>query len=621
MITKKIGSLYTLSKSKKVLRQMLRLYRQKKNGLDLIGKERIQSLLTGLQTAIFQKNAQIAGRMAHQLEDTSRRLMPKTTWDKLRDFVGAIGFALLVAIAIRQMLFEFYTIPSGSMRPTLKEGDFLVVSKSDFGINTPLRSGHFYFDPTLVMRGSVVIFGGENMDMPDDDTMHFYVFPGKKQYIKRLVGKPGDTLYFYGGEIFGVNGRGRELNELQDPDHFSIEHIPYIRFEGKVESSAPSTQGIYPSVVLYQMNQPVTKLSVNRLGQVSGEMIPQKGQPLLKQFSDLWGFGNYAMTRLLTKEQAEKLHPGATQDLEPATLYLEINHHPSLSSAHLLRDEQGRIRPGLGYSTSLFPLAQEHLDELMHHITTCRFEVKNGHAFRNGYSNPTDSFAPELPGVPDGTYEIQDGVVSKVLWGGVVKHLPSNHPLYHSSLVQTLYNLGFEWHTYFEPSLHAPLPSRYAYFRSGDLCLVGAPIVKKGDPRLTLFLKREYQKQSISTSVKPYLPFDDAGPPFTEEGTLDIDFVKKHGLTIPDKMYLVMGDNHAMSADSRQFGFVPQDNLRGGASFLFWPAGSRWGALPQAIASHLTLPNLLLWTLTLSITFASYLYIQRKFSRPLTFDK
>ena len=612
----KIKSIRSLHKSKKTLRHILKLYRQKEGALDVGGKEQIQNLLSGLQAAILQKNAPHARQMAQELEKRSHHLMPRSSWDKTRDFVVSIGFALFVALIIRQMWFEPYTIPSGSMRPTLKEGDYLVVSKTDYGINTPFRSGHFYFDPTLVERGSIVVFTGENMDMPNDDTMYFYIIPGKKQYVKRLIAKPGDTLYFYGGQIYGINRRGRELIELRDESYFkNLEHIPFIRFEGKAESTPNDL-----STILYQMNQPVAKLNVNAIGTVKGEMIPPKGHSPLAQYSDLWGFKNFAMTRLLTPEQAKLLSKDFSPS-SPGILYLEIHHHPSLQNAPVIHDELGRMRPGLGHSTSLLPLSQEHLDALMSHMTTCRFEIKNERAYRVGSSDSNEMYAPELPGVPDGVYEFQDGIASRVFWSGITKQLPSGHPLLSRdpSHVQLLYNLGFEWHTYFKPSAYAPLPSRYAYFRNGDLYLMGGPVVKKADPLLTLFFQREYQKQSMSTSVRPYLPFDDAGPPLTKEGKIDIEFVKKYGLAIPDKMYLALGDNHAMSGDSRLFGFVPQDNLRGGVSFLFWPPGERWSRLPQAITLHLTLSNVVVWTLALAIFLASYVYMRRKYFRPFRF--
>ena len=177
---KKISDYYTLKKCKRIFRHAYRLYRRKACHLDAAQKEKIQSLLTSLQHAILQKEAGIASGIAHQLEETSRKWMPKSLWDKTRDFISAIAFALVIAIIIRSMWFEPYTIPSGSMRPTFKEEDFIVASKTDYGINIPLRVSHFYFDPALVERGSVVILTSENMDVADSDTVYFYLVSRQK---------------------------------------------------------------------------------------------------------------------------------------------------------------------------------------------------------------------------------------------------------------------------------------------------------------------------------------------------------------------------------------------------------------------------------------------------------
>jgi signal peptidase I len=613
---KKIGAWRSLNKSKKKFKRYYRLYRRKEKGL--ADKESVQQLLLALQSAILAKDAAAASTAALHLEEGAARLMPRSWFDKALDSTISLGVALLVAIAVRQMWFEFYSIPTGSMRPTLKEGDYLVVSKSDYGINTPLRSGHFYFDPDLVERGSVVIFNGENMDMPDDDTMYFYIIPGKKQYIKRLIGKPGDTLYFYGGEIYGVNARGQELNELRDPKYFKeIEHIPFIRFDGKVETPNPATRGIYRDALVYQMGEPLAKLTVNQMGIVGGEILKKS----IKQYGDFWGFKNYGMSRILNEAQVKELHPKI--ELETGLLYLEIHHHPSLQGAKIIRDEMGRFRPSLGNSVSLLPLKMEHLAQVLAHMTTSRFEVKEGTVYRFGSGYEGAEFRPQLPGVPDGTYEFQNGIAHKILPTGIALELSSDHPLlaHNPAQIQSLYNFGFEWSNYYTPGDGAPLPSRYAYFRSGDLYLMGGPIMKKGDPLLTLFRKREYEAQSLSTSIKPYIPFDDAGPPLKDDGSLDVEFIKKFGVTVPDKMYLVMGDNHAMSADSRMFGFVPEPNLRGGASFIFWPAGPRWGRIPQSLSAHLTFPNLTVWSLAFLFSTTTYLFIRRKYYTTFTFNR
>jgi signal peptidase I len=347
-IGQKISALYTLGKTKKILKKSSSLYRQKKKTLDASNQERIQSLLFMLKTAIVQKKSESAKQTAKQLEEATLRLMPRSIGDKLRGFIGSVGTALLLVILIRQMWFEPYSIPTGSMRPTLKEGDYLLVSKTDYGINTPLRSGHFYFDPKLVKRGSIFVFSGENMDMPDDHTMHFYIIPGKKQYVKRLIGKPGDTLYFYGGEIYGIDAGGKRLKELQNPTYFKhLEHIPFIQFEGKVKVSNQEPQGLFSTATFYQMNEPIAKLQVNPIGSVSGEMIPSKTGFTPKHYSDLWGMKNYGMSRLLTQDEAEEIHPSSTAGLEPGLLYLEISHHPSLQLGHLVRDDKGRVRPAL----------------------------------------------------------------------------------------------------------------------------------------------------------------------------------------------------------------------------------------------------------------------------------
>lgn len=625
VVARKISAYYTLKKCKHILRHVYRLYQKKKHLLEPAQKEKLQSLLLSLQRAILQKEPTFANTLAHQADDLAGKWMPKTLWDRARDLVSGIAFALAIAVIIRSMWFEPYTIPTGSMRPTFKEGDFILASKTDYGLNVPLKASHFYFDPALVERGEVVILTSENMDVADSDTTYFYLFPGKKQFIKRLIGKPGDTLYFYGGQIYGINRLGRELTELRSPKWMqSLEHIPFIRFYGQAKTPSRPVQGAFTSTTFFQMNEPVAKLEANLLGVIKGEMIPQGSKPPLKNFSDLWGFKNYAMARLLTPEEAAERFPTQVP-LPDAPLHLELTHHPAFEGATFVRDEYGRLRPGFHYSRSGIPLSQKKIELIASHMTTARFVVKDGVAHRYGVSikNPSAfPYFPKLADVPDGTYEIQDGVAYEVLFGGITKKLDPSHPLYRKDpeRVYLLYNLGIEFETGYLPNAKLPNrdPSRYAYFRNHELHLLGAPIFKKDDPELILFIKQEYQKQSMSTSQHPYFPFDDAGPPL-KGGELDVEFIKKYGLTIPEKMYLVLGDNHAMSADSRQFGFVPEDNLRGGASLIFWPPGSRWGRPPQAPIHHLTIPNMTVWGLALLIALAVWIYRQKKMNRPLKF--
>jgi signal peptidase I len=500
------------------------------------------------------------------------------------------------------------------MRPTLKEDDYLVVSKTEYGLNVPLQVKHFYFDPDLVKRGDIVVFNGANIDIENCDTTYFYLFPGKKQFVKRLIGKPGDILYFYGGKIYGVDAEGKEITDLNVVNQY--EHIPFIRFDGKAETYAPQN-GVFSSVVFHQMNLPIAKLNLTPIGTITGELLASQKNQRPTQYADLLGMKHFAMARLLTKEQLEKIH--GKQSLEDGILYLELTHHPSLQGASLLRDEYNRRRPELSSQVSFIPLQSEHLRAISEHITTCRFTVKNEMACRLGW-NPSEiaMYLPKLPNVPDGTYEIQDGKAYKLPFpnlpliglftNGVIRELPKDHPLYAQTpeMIQKLYNFGIEFLNQYAPIAknQRAVPSRYAYFRDGSLYLLGAPIIKKGDPALIAFQKREEQKKLIATSYAPYFPFEDLGSPSLEE-------IQKNGVRVPDKMYLVLGDNHAMSADSRDFGFVPEDNLKGSVSFLFSPPGDRFGFVPQPKKSLFTLPSLIAW-IGFSLALAGSNFYQRR---------
>ena len=607
---------FSLIRPKRILRQSYRLYRRKEKSLSAPQKEEIQSFLTNLQSAIIQKDSEKAHQTALLLEDASRKLLTKNSWDHLRDFCSAMLFALVVAIAVRQMWFELYRIPSGSMRPTLKEEDFLLVSKTDFGINTVTRTSHFHFDPTLVKRGQIVIFSIDQMDVSDPDTMYFYLIPGKKQFVKRLIGKPGDSVYFYGGRIYGIDAEGHDLVDLRESDWIQpLEHIPFIRFDGKPDTPTVPNKGIFSPVVFNQMNEPIARLTFQDYGKITGEMLVP-----MKNYFDAWGFKNFAMARLLTPADIKQLYNNQSQELRIAPLYLELTHHPSLTNPVLVRDEYRRLRPDLSTSVSFIELDQENLDAIMRHMITCRFIVKDGIATRYGSSFYSTTFLPHIKNVENGTYEIQDGKAYRVLWGGITLRLPDDHPLLATDPmnVQLLYNLGIEMDTHFTPAHPSGLfyPSRYAYFRNHDLYLLGTPILKQTDSNLSLYFRREHQKQAASAN---YSPFEDMGPPLTANGQIDGDFIRKYGLKVPEKMYLVLGDNHARSADSRHFGFVPQYNLRGGACLLIWPFGSRWGRLLQPAIAHLTIPNLTIWVLFVLISLAYATYIHRKYNKPLKF--
>lgn len=106
-------------------------------------------------------------------------------------------YAVLIALVIRTFLFEPFNIPSGSMIPTLLVGDYLFVSKFSYGYS---RYSFPWFHPpfhgrifgSLPRRGDVAVFR-----LPRDPSI---------DYIKRIIGLPGDIIQMRHGQLF-INGK------------------------------------------------------------------------------------------------------------------------------------------------------------------------------------------------------------------------------------------------------------------------------------------------------------------------------------------------------------------------------------------------------------------------------
>jgi len=611
-----------LKKAKKLLLHCYHRFQKVGSKLSLALQESVRSKMLDLQDAILHKDIAKAETASHALDALYNEHLRKNLFQRIRDSILGIGVALCVAILIRQMWFELYEIPTGSMRPTFKEQDRLSVSKTDFGVNYPLRPGHFYFNPELLQRSGIIIFTTEGMDFRDADTVYFYIFPGKKLLVKRLMGKPGDTLYFYGGQMYGIDSQGKDISrELQLPELSKIDHIPFIAFEGTHVGAATSTiPGVYSPITIYQMNEPIAKLYALGPNRARGQLLTHQDV----SYSELWGMGNFATARLLTRDQVLILTNQDLTLLEDGVLYLELKHHPSLAQVKMGLDGMHRLRPQLQLLTSIIPLQEHHLKVLMNNLYTSRFVVEEGIAHRYGI-NPKRYGAlaifPHLPRIPNGTYEFYYGTAYRVGGLGITHTLPPTHPLYRfdPQRMQLFFNLGMEFDTRYSPQSKEQVlsPSRYAYFRDGDLYLLGAPVLLKDDPTLLRFIEREEKKKE--TNGGSYVPFVDAGPPLLANGSLDIEKIQTCGLKIPPKAYLALGDNHAASGDSREFGFVPEANLRGGPSFIFWPPGPRFGAPNQPPYPWFNPGRLVIWIIG-AVGFGTWGFVHRRRSRlPLHF--
>src|SRR5512134_2238822 len=112
----------------------------------------------------------------------------------VREYGEAIVVAVLLALVIRAFVVQAFTIPSGSMMDTLLVGDYILVNKFLYGPEVPFTDWRL---PGLrsPSRGDIIVFR-----YPQDE---------KRDFIKRIIGAPGDEIQIRGHDVY-VNGRRLE---------------------------------------------------------------------------------------------------------------------------------------------------------------------------------------------------------------------------------------------------------------------------------------------------------------------------------------------------------------------------------------------------------------------------
>ncbi len=145
----------------------------------------------------------------------------KSSW--LGETARTMVFAVLIAVGVRTFAYEPFNIPSGSMIPTLLIGDYLFVSKPSYGYSRyslpfalPAFEGRVWFEQPE--RGDVAVF-----KLPTDNST---------DYIKRIIGLPGDRIAVYGG-ILHINGEPVRRERIADyiderPDGDFAQYVQYL---------------------------------------------------------------------------------------------------------------------------------------------------------------------------------------------------------------------------------------------------------------------------------------------------------------------------------------------------------------------------------------------------------
>ena len=128
---------------------------------------------------------------------------------KLREWIDALVFAVVVMLIVRTLFFDLFRIPTPSMEKNLLIGDYLFVSKVHYGTRTPISLGVPFFQNlylpdfelpwtrfpgfSSVKRGDAIVFNWPSADHNPNDEINKPI-DRKMHYIKRVVGLPGETL-------------------------------------------------------------------------------------------------------------------------------------------------------------------------------------------------------------------------------------------------------------------------------------------------------------------------------------------------------------------------------------------------------------------------------------------
>jgi len=130
--------------------------------------------------------------MSETMKSLEEGIKPsKPVW---REWVESMLVIAVIAIVIRSFIVAPFVIPSSSMVSTLEVGDYLFVSRYNYGLRIPFTDIQFF--TSEAKRGDIVVF-----DYPEDRS---------KDYIKRIVGVAGDEIEYKANSLY-VNGEKMKL--------------------------------------------------------------------------------------------------------------------------------------------------------------------------------------------------------------------------------------------------------------------------------------------------------------------------------------------------------------------------------------------------------------------------
>jgi signal peptidase I len=181
----------TEAEARHVVAEARRILKKKRDGIPQGVAAEIEEAVAATEAALGTGDLETLRQSATALDEKMDQHLAFARKSTVREYSESIVVAVAIALLLRAFVIEAFQIPSGSMIPTLEIGDHIFVSKFAYGVGIPftdkkilaLREPH---------RGDVIVFK--------------YPLGPETDYIKRVVGLPGDRVEVRRNEIF-INGK------------------------------------------------------------------------------------------------------------------------------------------------------------------------------------------------------------------------------------------------------------------------------------------------------------------------------------------------------------------------------------------------------------------------------
>ncbi|BCE01715.1 signal peptidase I [Marinicellulosiphila megalodicopiae] len=258
--------------------------------LTIIDRIYFKTIRTNVQVLVLE-------RQNEELSEFAQRESGIMEWGK------SFYPILILVICLRGFLFEPFQIPSGSMLPTLRVGDFLLVNKFTYGVRLPVL-GTEVLDLNDPQKGDVIVFKKWRESQEDQllgrDSTHEN---GYETWIKRIIAAPGDTFMLdFPNRLIYINGvrlSKIKMDEINDPQagnptyvfEESINDVNHLIYNHKYDAVSPGYQrNAFKSGVVYTV--PEGKYFVmgdNRDGSHDGRFIGYiKEEDIVGKASVVW---------------------------------------------------------------------------------------------------------------------------------------------------------------------------------------------------------------------------------------------------------------------------------------------------------------------------------------------